>query len=102
MYMNVFIRREHFQVHYHNKHFQISFECQERPDNWRENAGPAQEVFARTAIAISKFENVTLCASAKQVSDSLISASFQFQLCCGLLHYHTTYMSYSVSHFCFC
>uniref|UniRef100_A0A804RK50 Agmatine deiminase n=1 Tax=Zea mays TaxID=4577 RepID=A0A804RK50_MAIZE len=38
----------------------------ERPDNWRENAGPAQEVFARTAIAISKFEPVTLCASAKQ------------------------------------
>lgn len=38
----------------------------ERPDNWRESAGPAQEVFARTAIAISKFEHVTLCASAKQ------------------------------------
>lgn len=71
--------REHFQVHYHNTHFQISFECQERPDNWRENAGPAQEVFARAAIAISKFEPVTLCASAKQVSDSLN------HLC---LHYH--------------
>ncbi|CAL5031575.1 unnamed protein product [Urochloa decumbens] len=38
----------------------------ERPDNWRENAGPAQEIFARAAIAISKFEPVTLCASAKQ------------------------------------
>lgn len=38
----------------------------ERPDNWRENAGPAQEVFARAAISISKFEHVTLCASAKQ------------------------------------
>lgn len=71
--------------------FQISFGCQERPDNWRENAGPAQEVFARTAIAISKFEPVTLCASAKQVSDNLISASFQLQLCCGLLHCHTQY-----------
>ncbi|KAL6650874.1 hypothetical protein ACP70R_009799 [Stipagrostis hirtigluma subsp. patula] len=38
----------------------------ERPDNWREQAGPAQEIFARTAIAISKFEPVTICASAKQ------------------------------------
>ncbi|KAL6845774.1 hypothetical protein ACP4OV_024349 [Aristida adscensionis] len=38
----------------------------ERPDNWREHAGPAQEIFARTAIAISKFEPVTICASAKQ------------------------------------
>ncbi|CAL5031576.1 unnamed protein product [Urochloa decumbens] len=38
----------------------------ERPDNWRDYAGPAQEIFARTAIAISKFEPVTLCASAKQ------------------------------------
>jgi agmatine/peptidylarginine deiminase len=77
--------REHFQVHYHNKHFQISFECQERPDNWRENAGPAQEVFARAAIAISKFEHVTLCASAKQVSDGLTSASF-FNCVVGYLY----------------
>jgi len=38
----------------------------ERPDNWWENAGPAQETFARAAIAISKFEPVTICASAKQ------------------------------------
>ncbi|PVH35435.1 hypothetical protein PAHAL_7G182900 [Panicum hallii] len=38
----------------------------ERPDNWRENAGPAQKTFARAAIAISKFEPVTICASAKQ------------------------------------
>ncbi|CAN6268162.1 unnamed protein product [Urochloa humidicola] len=38
----------------------------ERPDNWRENAAPAQEIFATTAIAISKFEPVTLCASAKE------------------------------------
>ncbi|XP_062185725.1 agmatine deiminase [Phragmites australis] len=37
-----------------------------RPDNWREHAGPAQEIFARAAIAISKFEPVTLCASAEQ------------------------------------
>jgi hypothetical protein len=72
-------------VHYHNKHFQISFECQERPDNWRENAGPAQEVFARAAISISKFEHVTLCASAKQVSDGLTSASF-FNCVVGYLY----------------
>uniref|UniRef100_A0A0E0DF36 Agmatine deiminase n=1 Tax=Oryza meridionalis TaxID=40149 RepID=A0A0E0DF36_9ORYZ len=38
----------------------------ERRDNWRELAGPAQKVFARTAIAISMFEPVTICASAKQ------------------------------------
>ncbi|KAM0913506.1 hypothetical protein ACQ4PT_012108 [Festuca glaucescens] len=38
----------------------------ERPDNWRENAGPARITFARTAISISKFEPVTICASAEQ------------------------------------
>ncbi|KAK3144528.1 hypothetical protein QOZ80_4AG0314280 [Eleusine coracana subsp. coracana] len=38
----------------------------ERSDNWRERAAPAQETFARTAIAISKFEPVTICASAEQ------------------------------------
>ncbi|GJN27334.1 hypothetical protein PR202_gb15349 [Eleusine coracana subsp. coracana] len=38
----------------------------ERLDNWREHAGPAQETFARTAIAISKFEPITICASAEQ------------------------------------
>ncbi|TVT98356.1 hypothetical protein EJB05_56360, partial [Eragrostis curvula] len=31
----------------------------EHPNNWRENAAPAQETFARVAIAISKFEPVT-------------------------------------------
>jgi len=86
-------------MHYHYTHFHISFECQERPDNWRENAGPAQEVFVRAAIAISKFEHVTLCASAKQVSDSLISASFQFQLYCGLLHCHTWYSNSGIHTF---
>ncbi|CAM0904276.1 unnamed protein product [Alopecurus aequalis] len=38
----------------------------ERPDNWREHAGPARIIFARTAIAISKFEPVIICASAEQ------------------------------------
>ena len=41
---------------------------QERPDNWRDNAVPAQTVFAKVASAISKFEPVTVCASAAQVS----------------------------------
>uniref|UniRef100_A0A0A9D6V6 Agmatine deiminase n=1 Tax=Arundo donax TaxID=35708 RepID=A0A0A9D6V6_ARUDO len=38
----------------------------EHPYNWREHAAPAQKVFARAAIAISKFEPVTTCASAEQ------------------------------------
>uniref|UniRef100_A0A453C5Z1 Agmatine deiminase n=1 Tax=Aegilops tauschii subsp. strangulata TaxID=200361 RepID=A0A453C5Z1_AEGTS len=38
----------------------------ERPDNWREHAEPARKTFERTAMAISKFEPVTICASAKQ------------------------------------
>ncbi|PIA57541.1 hypothetical protein AQUCO_00600330v1 [Aquilegia coerulea] len=38
----------------------------ERPDNWREHAVPAQEVFVKVATAISKFEPVTVCASAAQ------------------------------------
>jgi agmatine deiminase len=38
----------------------------ERPDNWRNNAVPAQQVFTRVASAISKFEPVTVCATASQ------------------------------------
>lgn len=38
----------------------------ERPDNWRDNAVYAQDVFAKVASAISKFEPVTVCASAAQ------------------------------------
>ncbi|KDP20047.1 hypothetical protein JCGZ_05816 [Jatropha curcas] len=38
----------------------------ERPDNWRDNAVHAQHVFAKVATAISKFEPVTVCASASQ------------------------------------
>ncbi|XP_062158148.1 agmatine deiminase [Alnus glutinosa] len=38
----------------------------ERPDNWRDNAVPAQCVYAKIASAISKFEPVTVCASAAQ------------------------------------
>ncbi|GAV56462.1 PAD_porph domain-containing protein [Cephalotus follicularis] len=38
----------------------------ERQDNWRDNAVHAQQIFARVASAISKFEPVTVCASAAQ------------------------------------
>ncbi|GLU20296.1 hypothetical protein SLE2022_365040 [Rubroshorea leprosula] len=38
----------------------------ERPDNWRDNAVHAQLVFAKVATAISKFEPITVCASAAQ------------------------------------
>ncbi|KAK6925186.1 Peptidyl-arginine deiminase, Porphyromonas-type [Dillenia turbinata] len=38
----------------------------ERPDNWRDNAVHAQKVFADVAVAISRFEPVTVCASAAQ------------------------------------
>lgn len=40
---------------------------QERPDNWRDNAVHGQRVFVKVASAISKFEPVTVCASASQV-----------------------------------
>ncbi|MGM8934192.1 agmatine deiminase [Pseudomonas neustonica] len=38
----------------------------ERPDNWREQAAPAQTAFAEVAKAIAGFEPVTVCASAQQ------------------------------------
>lgn len=38
----------------------------ERPDNWREKAVPAQHVFAKVAMAISRFETVTVCSSTAQ------------------------------------
>ncbi|KAK1376322.1 hypothetical protein POM88_032515 [Heracleum sosnowskyi] len=38
----------------------------ERGDNWRDNTVHAQKVFAKVATAISKFEPVTVCASAAQ------------------------------------
>ncbi|MEJ0008401.1 MAG: agmatine deiminase [Steroidobacteraceae bacterium] len=38
----------------------------ERPDNWRRKAQPAQAAFAAVATAISRFEPVTLGASAAQ------------------------------------
>lgn len=38
----------------------------ERPDNWRDNAKPAQAAFANVAKAISEFAPVTMLASGKQ------------------------------------
>ena len=40
---------------------------QERPDNWREAARPAQQAFTNVAAAISQFEPVCVCASKAQV-----------------------------------
>jgi agmatine deiminase len=38
----------------------------ERPDNWRENAAPAQQTFASVAAAIAAFEPVTMGVSQNQ------------------------------------
>ncbi|PIN06957.1 Agmatine deiminase [Handroanthus impetiginosus] len=38
----------------------------ERPDNWRDHGVHAQRVFANVASAISRFEQVTVCASTEQ------------------------------------
>jgi agmatine deiminase len=38
----------------------------ERPDNWRDGAGPAQQAFVAVASAIARFEPVTLGVSARQ------------------------------------
>ncbi len=38
----------------------------ERPDNWRENAVPAQRAFVAVAAAIAQFEPVTMAVSAPQ------------------------------------
>jgi len=42
----------------------------ERADNWRLNAAPAQAAFAAVARAIARFEAVTVCASAAQLSNA--------------------------------
>jgi len=42
----------------------------ERADNWRVNAAPAQAAFAVVARAIARFEAVTVCASAAQLSNA--------------------------------
>ena len=42
----------------------------ERADNWRLNAAPAQAAFAAVALAIARFEAVTVCVSAAQFSNA--------------------------------
>jgi agmatine deiminase len=42
----------------------------ERPDNWRENAAPAQQTFARVAATIAAFEPVTMGVSQKQLQQA--------------------------------
>ena len=41
----------------------------ERPDNWRDGAKPAQEVYCNIAKAISKFTPVTMCVSHEQYAN---------------------------------
>lgn len=41
----------------------------ERPDNWRNGAKPAQEVFKNVAVAISEFEPITVICSAAQFAN---------------------------------
>ena len=47
--------------------YNISLLSQERHDNWREKAAPAQHAFVEVAQAISHFEPVTVCATSDQV-----------------------------------
>jgi agmatine deiminase len=42
----------------------------QRPDNWRQNAAPAQAAFSTVAKAIARFEPVTVCASAAQYANA--------------------------------
>lgn len=42
----------------------------ERPDNWRECAGPAQRAFTAVATAISEATPVIMCASATQLENA--------------------------------
>ncbi len=42
----------------------------QRPDNWRLGGKPAQKVFAEVAIAISKFEPVTMCVNHDQYDNA--------------------------------
>jgi len=38
----------------------------ERPDNWRDGAGPAQRAFAEVATAIARYEPLTMLVSARE------------------------------------
>jgi agmatine deiminase len=50
-------------------HKQIWMLWPERPDNWRDGAKPAQKAFADVAIAISRFEPVTMAVSPGQYTN---------------------------------
>jgi agmatine deiminase len=52
----------------------------ERPDNWRLGARPAQKAFAQVAEAISRFEPVTMGASAAQCGNAHSSLSPQVRI----------------------
>ncbi|KAF8037496.1 hypothetical protein BT93_B0404 [Corymbia citriodora subsp. variegata] len=54
----------------------------ERPDNWRDNAVPAQRLFANVAKAIAQFEPVTVCASAAQWENArkMLSDTTRFRI----------------------
>lgn len=45
----------------------------ERPDNWRDDAVPAQQAYAAVARAISEFEPVTMLASEAQYENAEVS-----------------------------
>lgn len=55
------------------RHKQTWMVWPERPDNWRQNARPAQAAFAAVACAIAGFEPVTMCASAAQFSAACLT-----------------------------
>ena len=40
----------------------------ERQDNWRNGAKPVQKAYTDVAVAISRFEPVTMCVSKEQLS----------------------------------
>ena len=50
-------------------HKQIWMLWPERPDNWRDGAKPAQKAFVDVAIAISRFEPVTMAVSPDQYTN---------------------------------
>ena len=66
-----------------------------RPDNWRNNAGPAQEAFARVVTAIMQFEPVTVCAPdiSKVCLQMMYSAETEFVYLCSAVIYSTCHMS---------
>ena len=52
----------------------------ERPDNWRLGAKPAQEVFAKLANTIIKYEECTMVVSKAQYQNSILPSFLTFLL----------------------